>query len=549
MEVAALASCRYVVDWNRLRLVAGTNASELERTVLVDARALFEAATGSPIAIVDETAEPGAFDVFVGTPESSSQIRPIASEASGAYHVSGSPPLVTISGADAEGARNGLYVFMEELGFRFFRDGAVVPELRGSAALELELEALPAFRFRGDMIWDNYLGPRRYCASVWNEEDWERALLYMARNRLNFLEFYPPLEHVLDTVFPEAKGLHNGSVLKSDAKHALAKKVLARARALGIECMYVLSYGSFPEPVRALYPTSNGATVFCIAKLTWLRTRVPSLDAYARAARSARGAFSRRLPAAPPRRERALHEPAAKAAARAFLSRAASLDVLREVRAGALTMMEHLDASSSRFVRDFVDLYTWLALRQAQTFEADAYLSHVEGEAVTFEAARATWSALHAVLEQVPELGIVEAARSVAREGILADGAEDTFWTLGCNFYRGYPLVMSPEAVELVYLDQLDRLETLVKDAHERGEVAALEEPGWFWHDFPDASWADTVRKLPSEDAARFESVMRERLRRALSEPSTPPTARKLTLDPTLLELALPEPRDTAMLP
>ena len=734
MAVAALASCRHVVDWKRLRLVAGANASELERTVLVDARALFEAATGSPVALVDETAEPGAFDVLVGTPESSSRVRPIASVASGAYHVSGSPPLVTISGADAEGARNGLYAFMEELGFRFFRDGDVVPELRGSAALELELEASPAFRFRGDMIWDNYLGPRRYCASVWNEGDWDRALLYMARNRLNFLEFYPPLEHVLHTVFPEAKGLDNGSVLKSEAKHALAKKVLARARALGIECMYVLSYGAFPEPVRALYPDlewrngflcahqpelmeltkktwqvlveelgtdhwyairhrgeeeqvysdpcrsvtkaqgflqafaameevdpearitvwtwgeripdlfeefpanvravhirhgmanvfgdrgegreqsdgpadlpperkwlSGQFTVFggnetllqtgwcdaatlakdavasaadpscegyfqwpewsntsvwlsdVIAKLAWSPTREPSLDAYAR---ERHGALAEPFlagfrPLLRAGNARFMNPPRKRLLVPFFLA-AASLDVLREVRAGALTMMEHLDASSPRFVRDFVDLYTWLALRQAQTFEADAYLSHVEGESVTFEAARATWSALHAVLEQVPELGIVEAARSVAREGILADGVpavEDAFWTLGCDFYRGYPLVMSPEAVELVYLDQLDRLETLVKDAHERGEVAALEEPGWFWHDFPDASWADAVRKLPSEDAVRFESVMRERLRLALSEPSTPPTARKLTLDPTLLELTLPEPRDTAVLP
>ena len=88
--------------------------------------------------------------MLVGTPESSSRIRPIMSAAPGAYHVAGSPPLIVISGADAEGARNGLYAFMEEIGFRFFRDGDVVPTLRGSAGLELELEASPAFRFRGD---------------------------------------------------------------------------------------------------------------------------------------------------------------------------------------------------------------------------------------------------------------------------------------------------------------------------------------------------------------------------------------------------------------
>ena len=102
--MAVLASCCTVVEWKGLRLVAGANASELERTVLRDARALFEAAMGSPIAPVDETAEPGALDVLVGTPESSSRIRPIASTASGAYQVSGAPPLIMISGADAEGA-------------------------------------------------------------------------------------------------------------------------------------------------------------------------------------------------------------------------------------------------------------------------------------------------------------------------------------------------------------------------------------------------------------------------------------------------------------
>ncbi len=41
---------------------------------------------------------------------------------------------------------------------------------------------------------------------------------------------------------------------KSSVKHALAARVLARGRALGIRFMYVLNYGFFPEPVRALYP-------------------------------------------------------------------------------------------------------------------------------------------------------------------------------------------------------------------------------------------------------------------------------------------------------
>jgi hypothetical protein len=104
------------------------------------------------------------------------------------------------------------------------------------------------------MIWDNYLGPRRYCASMWGYEDWERALLHLARNRMNFLEFYPPLDRPMAIAFPDAQGLSVGVVWKSEVKHDLAKRVLARGRALGIRFMYVLSYGAFPRPVQALFP-------------------------------------------------------------------------------------------------------------------------------------------------------------------------------------------------------------------------------------------------------------------------------------------------------
>ena len=77
------------------------------------------------------------------------------------------------------------------------------------------------------------------------------AILYLARNRMNFLEFYPPLEHVLALALPEASGLSDGSVFKARVKHDLVKRVLARGRSLGIRFMYVLSYGAFPEPVQA----------------------------------------------------------------------------------------------------------------------------------------------------------------------------------------------------------------------------------------------------------------------------------------------------------
>ena len=49
----------------------------------------------------------------------------------------------------------------------------------------------------------------------------------------------------------------------------------------------------------------------------------------------------------------------------------------------------------------------------------------------------------------------METARSAARNGPLSDHVVQSFWMNACDFYGGYPLVLSPEAIELVYLEQL----------------------------------------------------------------------------------------------
>ena len=261
----ALSSCDTRPRWSDLRLVVGSDATELELAACEDARSLFEQAMGKAPPIVEDTEACGRFDMLVGTAASSLAISAAHVPAvAGGFRVrSGDAPKIVIAGHDAEGARNGLYAFMEHLGFRFFRDADVIPELAGVVSIDTDIEGKPAFRWRGDMIWDNYLGPRRYCASVWTEDDWERALLFMARNRMNFLEFYPPLEHVFAQVFPEARGLEEGSVWKSDVKHALAKKVLTRARALGILACTCCRTVAFPNRSAPCSLASNGATGFC----------------------------------------------------------------------------------------------------------------------------------------------------------------------------------------------------------------------------------------------------------------------------------------------
>ena len=101
-------------------MVVGSNPTAVERAACEDAQSLFEQATGTAPSIVEEKGRFGRFDVLLGTAESSA--------AAGGFRVrSGDAPKVVITGQDAEGARNGLYAFMEKLGFRFFRDRDVIP--------------------------------------------------------------------------------------------------------------------------------------------------------------------------------------------------------------------------------------------------------------------------------------------------------------------------------------------------------------------------------------------------------------------------------------
>ncbi len=712
----ALSSCGANPPWRRLRLVHAVDAGEIEKSALADAASLLERAMGAPVPIVPETMSPGELDVFVRTKAGSSP---------GGFRVAKDAARLVVEGSDAEGARNGLYALLERLGFSFFRDGEAIPALSGPARLDIEMEEEPAFSVRGDMIWDNYLGARRFCAGMWGYDDWERALLFCARNRMNFLEFYPPQERSMQLAFPEAQGLEEGAVWKAAVKHELAKRVLARGRALGIRFMYVLSYGAFPEPVRDLYSHLQWENGFLcghqpeLPEMTgrfwrqliddlgtdhWYAIRhrgeeeqsygdpcrsvtkkqgyfqafdvLHRVDAEAAATAWTWGEKAEELFEGFPVNVRAVHvrhgmanvfgdrgegreqqdgapslssgrgwlsaqftvfggnetglqtawsdvraiardalassadgrcegffqwpewsdtspwlshavsriawnpralldlEPALSTYARARHGERAerflagfvpllregnarymspprkrllvpyslapeSLALLEVVRAGARTMGDALEGASALYRRDFVDLAAWVGLRQAQVFEASAYLAHVEGnreaQAYSLRSAAEAWTGLHGLLSQSPDLSLVSSAATLASVGELSTSAVDSLWTLGCDFYNGYPLVVSPEAIELVYLPQLEALRVRL----DSGTLTVLEKPGWFWHDFPDRRWADSVRRLPPEDPERFEEEMRSRLRAAL-EGGLPPEAEPHSI--SWLSSPLPSP-------
>ncbi len=700
-----------------------TNAGEVEKTALADAASLLGRAIGVVVPIVSELTPGSDLDILVSAAGSSTP---------GGFRISRDGARVVVSGSGAEGARNGLYSLLEHLGFTFFRDGETIPTLEGSARLDIEAEEEPAFGLRGDMVWDNYLGPRRFCAAMWGYDEWERALLYLARNRMNFLEFYPPLDHSMSLAFPEARGLSEGAVWKAEVKHALARKVLARGRALGIRFMYVLSYGAFPEPVRALFrhlewrngflcahqpelpelteklwrrvfedfgtdgwyairhrgeeeqsysdpcrsvtkkagylqafavlsridpaasatawtwgekipeffegfpsnvravhvrhgmanvfgdrgegrEQNDGApplegerrwlsaqfTVFggnetllqtawsdapalardaaaaraaggcegffqwpewsdtapwlshAVARIAWdpesMRDLEPALSSYARARHGDRAEryLAGFLPLLRDGNARFMSPPRKRLLVPYFLA-PERLKLLEEVRAGARSMNEALEGASKLYHRDFVDLLAWIGFRQAQVFEAAAYFAHVDRDPVSCATAcreaKTTWSALRDLLSQSPELSLVSSARELARVGPLSTAVVDSLWTLGCDFYNGYPLVLSPEAIELVCMPQLDALRSRIESAAESGLICALDEPGWFWHDFPDRRWADSVRRLPAENSSRFEEEMRTRLRAAVADTATIPASSPSPSKMEWLEAPLPPP-------
>ena len=711
---AIVAGCRRAVPaWNDTRLVHGAGAGPIERAAIADAAALLAAALDRPVPIVAERGDWARGDIFVARPGASDALNPdwrSASTAPGSFRLlaPADGPAVVVAGADAEGARNGLYRLLEFAGFGFVRDGERIPRLVGGAmpAGGLDLEMTPAFRWRGEMIWDNYLGPSRYCAAAWGPAEWERALVHMARTGLNFLEFYPPMEAVWRRAFPDAEDLADGPVWMAAEKHAVARAVLQRGRALGIQFMYVLTYGWFPAGVRRLHPNlewtgggylcahqpelktltdrvwaalvdefgtdhliairhrgeegqsysdpcrsvtkaqgtaqafdvlraldpdvvatvwtwaeepalfdalpveiraahirhglggmfadvgsgreqtdgrpllagdrhwlSGQFTVFSgcetlvqtawsdpvalaadarasaddptcdgyfqwpewtatspwlsdtIARLSWDPYRFDVESALSNYAAVRHGSHARLFllafrPLVEGGNGRVMITPRKRCVVPYFLS-VGELGLLRAVRDGVRALWRDWPADASPLLqRDLVDLLSWVGVRQAHVFEAAAHAAYQRSDRVATQtfasAALETWDALRTVLATVPELSVVESARRMAAEAPTSARAVDSFWTLACDFYRGYPLMLSPEAIELVFAEQSRRFGRALDVALASGVPAELPEPGFFWHDFPEPRWAATVVGMPAEDAVAFEREMRARIAAAL---------------------------------
>ena len=205
-----------------------------------------------------------------------------------------------------------------------------------------------------------------------------------------------------------------------------------------------------------------------------------------------------------------------------FLS-AAELDLLGRVREAVRAMWDAWPSDATPLLqRDLVDLITWAGVRQAQVFEADAYVGYRMADrarvGVSIEAALDSWGALQELLAEIPELSLLRTATRMASEAPLSETALDSFWVKACDFYKGYPLVLSPEAIDLVFADQCRRLGQALEGALDEARAVSLPEPCFFWHDFPNPVWAEVTVGIPAEDADTFEREMHRRLEEAFAE-------------------------------
>lgn len=244
--------------WDSLRVVTGDTPVLVERAAASDAAALLGRALGRKVEVAPLGRRWGKADLFVACPDSTGSVQALAPAKAGAYRLlaPGSGPAIQVVGHGPEGARNGLHALLRRWGFGFFRDGTVVPHLGPASfppAGSLDEVHEPTFALRGDMIWDNYQGPRRLCPATWTWADWEQALLFAARTGLNFIQFYPPMAAFGALAFPDIAGFP-GRVRTAEAELSLAKQVVSYGRALGLKFLYSVTYGGFPEEVRAAHP-------------------------------------------------------------------------------------------------------------------------------------------------------------------------------------------------------------------------------------------------------------------------------------------------------
>ena len=181
------------------------------------------------------------------------------------------------------------------------------------------------------------------------------------------------------------------------------------------------------------------------------------------------------------------------------------------------------DSPALLFERDLIDLATLVGVRLAQSWEIEACLRHSRGEgAGAEEAVRKaldSWSALERLLAQVPERSLIETARLMASEGPLGKLGY-TFW-FHTEFYNGYPLVWSAEGIRGVYRPQCEALLEEIKATRETGVLPSLRRmAAWFWRDFPDPSWKESVRKMPDADLDAFEQQIKAAFEEAIQRGS-----------------------------
>ncbi len=184
----------------------GDNTGYLQSYASLEMQSYFEKMFANPVT-TDSTTTAG-FRVVMGTPENNRGIAeavsaglvilPEGPQADQGYAVKSADTAVYVAASTEQGILYGVYGFLEAYGAYFQISGERIPERAPFTVKPLDLSAVPAFKYRGLLPWDNFL-----CGiSGYNLEDYQQLIDRAARMKFNLLQFhfYPGMAFFTETV-------------------------------------------------------------------------------------------------------------------------------------------------------------------------------------------------------------------------------------------------------------------------------------------------------------------------------------------------------------
>ncbi len=177
----------------------GPEATQIEHAAAMELQRCLYAVSGDLPAIQTlDTVAPGSPAIVLGTPDSLPDtgtewpfgLEPPEGDGYLLHSLDLANSVIVIGGSIPEGVQNGMYAFLESLGFGFYLGGETMPktlpDLTTPEGPHFHKSNSPAFEVRGTLPWFNFLNS----PTTWEPEDFKAYIDQLARMRCNFVGFH-----------------------------------------------------------------------------------------------------------------------------------------------------------------------------------------------------------------------------------------------------------------------------------------------------------------------------------------------------------------------